>query len=250
MKLDHSTTDDHLCVDVPRYTCRTEQKTLYEKSCKTSYRFDCRFPNDGSGYGNGMLNHLYVVNRYKYQPGIPSNWNMNENPAMGRGLAYGRELDGNDDWKKHCRKIPKRECQTIPRTRHYQVCEQIKEQKCQKVTNQNPKPVEEQRCKFVEQDKCEVTEQMEPRKINIPWYTPDCKDVQKEICGSVGTTELEVKCSTDVRPVCTFHPTPEKCTKTPRKYCYQAPYQVKTTDCNEKYDINIGRPVPPVIPYA
>ena len=94
MKLDHSTTDDHLCVDVPRYTCRTEQKTLYEKSCKTSYRFDCRFPTDGSGYGNGMLNHMYAVERYKYQPGIPSNWNINENPAMGRGLAYGRELDG------------------------------------------------------------------------------------------------------------------------------------------------------------
>jgi len=30
----------------------------------------------------------------------------------------------------------------------------------------------------------------------------------------------------------------------PTEYCYDAPYQVKTTDCQESYNGRIGEPIP------
>ena len=239
MVMDDSTTDEFLCVDLPRYKCRTETKTLYEKSCKTHFTFSCHFPSDGSGYGNGMLNHLYPEQRYKYSPSIPSDWNLNEKFAAG---AYGGEpVYG---WQKFCKKTPNEDCQKVPRERHYEVCEQISQRECEKATNKNPKPVEKQVCKDVFRQKCEVKTQRAPRKVDLPRYIKDCKPVEKELCGSVGKTELQTKCSTDVRPVCKFYPTEEKCVKVPRKHCVQVPYQVKTTDCNEAYTSNTGDAVP------
>ena len=234
--MDHSTKDEHLCVQLPKPKCRTEFKTLYEESCKTEYRFECKFPHDGSGYGYGTLNHQYAEERYKLHPGIPSSWNINQKPS------HGME---NVRWEKYCRKIPVQDCQTTPRSRHYEVCEQIEEQYCEKATNKNSKPVEKQRCKFVDYDQCEVEEQKEPVFVDVPKYEVDCKDVPKQLCGNIGETKLGVKCETDTRPICTFHPTERKCTKTPRKYCTKAPYQVKTTDCSESYTSQVGPPAEP-----
>merc|ERR1712218_672112 len=106
------------------------------------------------------------------------------------------------------------------------------EQECEKVTNANPKPVEKQACKFVDYDECEVVEESKEEWVYIPRYDEDCKDVPKELCAKVGTTELKVNCETDIRPICTYHPTERKCTKTPRQYC------------SESYTSQIGQPAP------
>ena len=96
--MDDSTSDSFLCIDVPRYKCRTEIKQLHDESCKTSYRFDCHFPTDGSGYGNGNLNHLYPEKRFRYNPPIPAPWNLDE--KFGNGYrsygGYGGYDDGGD----------------------------------------------------------------------------------------------------------------------------------------------------------
>jgi len=253
--MDKSTSDSFLCIDVPRYKCRTEIKKLYEESCKTSYRFECNFPSDGSGIGNGLLNHLYAEKRFAYNPAIPANWNLNEKFAGGNGgygndggygsnNPYGNGGDVTKGWQKYCTKRPINDCQKTPRTRHYEVCEQISEKECEKYTDEDPKPVEKEQCKFVTREKCEVKTQQERRQIDIPRFIKDCKPVEKELCGNKGKTELTTKCSTDVRPVCQFFPTERKCQKVPRQHCVQVPYQVKLTDCEENYDQSHGVPSP------
>ena len=243
--MDDSTSDSFLCIDVPRYKCRTEIKQLHDESCKTSYRFDCHFPTDGSGYGNGNLNHLYPEKRFRYNPPIPAPWNLDE--KFGNGYrnygGYGGYDDGGDvtdDWQKYCKKTPITDCQQVPRSRHYEVCEQISEQECQKVTDKDPKPVEKEQCKHVTRSNCEIKTQKDNRQVDIPRFIKDCKPVPKQLCGNKGKTELTTKCSTDVRPVCQFFPTEKKCHKVPRQHCVQVPYQVKLTDCKEGYESKQG----------
>ena len=209
--------------------------TLYEKSCTTDYRFECSFDKPREGYGNGWLKHQYQEKRHILLPGMSADWLVNEKPS------YGIE---NEPWQKHCKKIPIEECQETPRTRHIQKCEQRSERKCQKVTNLNPRPVQEQQCKDQPKEDCEVVDQHQPVDVDIPWYDVECNDVPKVQCTNLEKTKLEVKCSQEPRPICNFYPKDNDCKVIPTKYCYQAPYQVKTTDCQESYTGRIGEPIP------
>jgi len=250
--MDDSKSSQTLCIDVPRYKCRTEIKKLHDESCKTSYRFTCHFPTDGSGIGTGLLNPLYPEERFAYNPPIPAQWNLDE--KFGKGYRnyggygpsdpYGNGGDVTKGWQKYCKQTPINDCQKVPRSRHYEVCEQISEQECEKYADADPKPVEKEQCKYVTRSNCEIKTQKDKRKVDVPRFIKDCKPVEKQLCGNKGKTELTTKCSTDVRPVCQFFPTEKKCHKVPRQHCVQVPYQVKLTDCQEAYETNQGAPSP------
>ena len=226
-QFDHATKDEFLCKEITKPKCTDEWKTLYEETCKTTYRFDCRVPTPASGYGDWVVNSLQQVHRYK-------NGNKPYN-------HYNQAIQAAEMRNKHienfkCRRTPNKRCHKTPRRVKIQKCEEEKENKCQKVTNRDPRPTQQQSCHDEPYEECEVEKQHQPKMIQVPRYTEECESVPRELCDNQGTTTLEVKCVDESKPVCEWEQSNEpECTKTPREHCYQVPYQEKTTDCDESY---------------
>ena len=227
-QFNHETTDDFLCKEITTPRCTEEWTVLYDKTCKTTYRFDCRANGPSSGYGNWNVDTLHQVHRYGNEP------------YNNAGLNYGQSNRNKHLDKFRCRKTPIHRCYRTPRKVKIHKCEQVKEQKCQKVTNKNPKPVQHQSCHDEPYEECEVESQHQPKIIQIPVYTEDCKNVPRQICDNQGRTTLEVKCVDELKPICKWKPKEQKCEKTPRKHCYKLPYQEESTDCDESYQEQLG----------
>ena len=229
-QFNHETRDDFLCKEITKPKCHDEWTVLYDKTCKTTVRFDCGVRGPSSGYGDWALNPMQQVHRYKNDPYNPYN---PKNP-------YGQENQNKHLENFKCNRIPHNRCYQTPRRVKIQKCEEVKEQKCQKVTNSNPRPVQHQNCHDEPYEECEVEKQHQTKMIQIPVFTEDCKNVPREICDNQGKTTLEVKCVDESKPVCTWKVGEEKCNNVPREHCYQVPYQEQTTDCNESYHHQTG----------
>ena len=225
-QFDHATRDDFLCKEITKPKCVDEWKVLYDKTCKTTVRFDCNMSNmrvTSSGYGDWALNPMQQVRRYK-------NGAYGNNPYN----PY-KQLE---NFK--CRRIPFQRCYQSPRRVKIHKCEEVKEHKCQKVTNKSPRPVQRQNCHEEPYEECEVEKQHQVKMAQVPKYTEECKGVPREICDNQGTTTLEVKCVDEMKPVCQWKIGEEQCENVPKEHCYQVPYQAKTTDCQENYHETIG----------
>ena len=227
-QFDHSTNDEFICKKVSRPKCTKRWKIIYEKTCKSTYRFDCRGGGSIQSNGNWVLNSLHQVHGY-------GNGMQNQDRENHTANKY-----SNEDFDNfRCQRIPVKRCYTTPRRVRSHKCEQAEEQKCQKVTNRTPRPVQHQSCHDEPYEECEVESQQHPKIMQIPVYTEDCRAMPREICDNQGKTTLEVKCVNEIKPVCKWKPKAEQCHKTPRKHCYKVPYQEKTTDCDESYQQNL-----------
>ena len=222
-KFDDQTMDELLCEKVPIPNCKNEFITVHEETCVDRVRFDCHF-DQGSGYGNGFLQSLREEKRY-------GQWG--KTPAWGNEPPSPPGPDPN--WQDKCRMVPNKHCSKTPRTRKIEVCKQESKEECRKVTNRHPRPKQEQVCKDEPYEECELVNQDKEERIQVPQYDQECKDVAKPLCDNVETTTLEVKCVTEDRPVCQYEEKPMECTETPKQYCLDVPYQVKTNDSKESY---------------
>ena len=60
--------DDFKCLEVANPVCTTKTRTLYDKTCKTTYTFNCRGLEPESGYGTNVLKPLNVLNVIAKKP--------------------------------------------------------------------------------------------------------------------------------------------------------------------------------------
>ena len=226
-QFDHSTRNDFLCKQVAKPKCTEEWTILYDKTCQSTYRFECGQKGPYSGYGDWALNSLQQVQRHP-------NDQLNQ---------FNTEIK-NDNRANHfekfkCRKIPKNRCYKTSRRVKIHKCEQIQQRQCEKVTNPNPRPVQHQSCHDEPYEECEVEKQHQLKMVQVPVYTEDCKIVPRQLCDNQGETTLKVKCVNESKPICKWRPKKVECHKTPRQHCYTIPYQEKTTDCDEHYQEDV-----------
>ena len=214
--------------------CVDEWKTIFDQTCQSSYRFDCRVPTPDSSYGQHVLDDLQQVYKYKVNSGVesepyfPGNYEISNEEYEERLKTF------------KCKKEPHTRCYKTPRRVKIQNCKEIMEQKCQRVSNTNPRPVQHQTCHDEPYMECEVEKQYQLKIIQVPTYSEDCNEVPREICDNYGSTTIEQKCVNETKPVCEWITRKPICSKIPRQHCYKIPYQVKTTDCEENYKETIG----------
>ena len=116
-EMEYKEKDDFKCLEVANPVCSTKTKTLFDKTCKTTYTFNCRGLEPESGYGMNVLKPLHPLNMiakklHKRPPGSISN----------------------------CKRIPNTKCRTTPRTVKVQKCEEKKTDVCEKLTMRHPAP--------------------------------------------------------------------------------------------------------------
>ena len=231
---EHATVDDVLCKEIIKPKCVDKWKTLYDKTCKTTYTFDCNGPPlPNNGYGVHTLKAIQQVYRVK----------SNSAQSGGTQDSYTQNAYNKDPYNPRefkCRRKPNVRCYQTPRKVKVQKCEESKEQKCQKITNRNPRTVQRQTCHDEPYEECELEKQHQTKMVQVPTYVEECDSIPREICDNQGITTLELRCVEEPRPVCKWEPRQGKCRRNPRQHCYKVPYQEKTTDCNESYQGEMG----------
>jgi hypothetical protein len=145
---DETNKDDFQCISVRNSVCNNADQTLYDKTCRTTTKFDCNYNDYNSGYGSG-------------------------NAAAG-GSGAGNAVGGygsNYDDKDYCKRTYNTQCYNTPRVVNYEVCVPQDQQICDKLVNTAPVPKEKQVCRNDEKKVCELEQRSQPKQVlHFVWF--------------------------------------------------------------------------------
>jgi len=106
---------------------------------------------------------------------------------------------------------------------------------CKNVTSQHAKPVMTEICRDEPIIDCRTEEVIKPVDRKKFIYTEYCTMVLNPRCKMVSRMKLEIKCSTQNRPVCEHRLSEEKCKEDEMEYCYQVEEIKKVEVCDELF---------------
>merc|ERR1711944_282659 len=205
-----TTKEKSVCINVHNPYCKHEEKTIIDRTCRTSTKFDC--PTE-YGYGKD---------------------------------SYGKDSYGEDygkDYKKpECHKSSSTSCYDTPRTVIVPKCSTTSEKVCETVPQRYPDVSERQHCHNEDKKVCQLEERTQPKQVKKYVYTKQCRKAPRKVCENADNKSLVPSCVPSVRKECTYHPV-ESCDEVPKKHCYKVGKQVKKEKC-EEYKEDYPAPAP------
>jgi len=206
-----STKEKNICINVHNPYCKHEEKTIIDRTCRTSTKFDC--PTE-YGYGKD---------------------------SYGKGEDYGEDY-GKDYKKPECHKSSSTSCYDTPRTVIVPKCSTTTDKVCETVHQRYPDVSERQHCHNEDKKVCQLEERTQPKQVKKYVYTKQCRKVPRKVCENADNKSLVPSCVPSVRKECTYHPA-ESCDEVPKKHCYKVGKQVKKEKC-EEYKEEYPAPAP------
>merc|ERR1711978_59223 len=206
-----STKEKNICINVHNPYCKHEEKTIIDRTCRTSTKFDC--PTE-YGYGKD---------------------------SYGKGEDYGEDY-GKDYKKPECHKSSSTSCYDTPRTVIVPKCSTTTDKVCETVHQRYPDVSERQHCHNEDKKVCQLEERTQPKQVKKYVYTKQCRKVPSKVCENADNKSLVPSCVPSVRKECTYHPV-ESCDEVPKKHCYRVGKQVKKEKC-EEYKEDYPAPAP------
>merc|ERR1712203_175832 len=184
-----------------------EEKTIIDRTCRTSTKFDC--PTD-YGYGKDS----YGKDSY--------------------GDDYGKDSYGEDydkDYKQpECHKSASTSCYDTPRTVIVPKCSTTSEKVCETVPQRYPDVSEGQHCHNEDKKVCQLEERTQPKQVKKYVYTKQCRKVPRKVCENADNKSLVPSCVPFVRKECTYHPM-ESCDEIPKQHCFKVGKKVRQEKC-------------------
>merc|ERR1712224_496535 len=206
-----TTKEKSVCINVHNPYCKHEEKTIIDRTCRTSTKFDC--PTE-YGYGKD---------------------------SYGKGEDYGEDY-GKDYKKPECHKSSSTSCYDTPRTVIVPKCSTTTDKVCETVHQRYPDVSERQHCHNEDKKVCQLEERTQPKQVKKYVYTKQCRKVPRKVCENADSKSLVPSCVPSVRKECTYHPV-ESCDEVPKKHCYKVGKQVKNEKC-EEYEEDYPAPAP------
>merc|ERR1712018_608918 len=206
-----STKEKNICINVHNPYCKHEEKTIIDRTCRTSTKFDC--PTE-YGYGKD---------------------------SYGKGEDYGEDY-GKDYKKPECHKSSSTSCYDTPRTVIVPKCSTTTDKVCETVHQRYPDVSERQHCHNEDKKVCQLEERTQPKQVKKYVYTKQCRKVPRRVCENADNKSLVPSCVSSMRKECTYHPA-ESCDEVPKKHCYKVGKQVKKEKC-EEYKEDYPAPAP------
>merc|ERR1711992_144815 len=206
-----TTKEKSVCINVHNPYCKHEEKTIIDRTCRTSTKFDC--PTE-YGYGKD---------------------------SYGKGEDYGEDY-GKDYKKPECHKSSSTSCYDTPRTVIVPKCSTTTDKVCETVHQRYPDVSERQHCHNEDKKVCQLEERTQPKQVKKYVYTKQCRKVPRKVCENADNKSLVPSCVPSVRKECTYHPA-ESCDEVPKKHCYKVGKQVKKEKC-EEYKEEYPAPAP------
>merc|ERR1719412_1250216 len=206
-----TTKEKNICINVHNPYCKHEEKTIIDRTCRTSTKFDC--PTE-YGYGKD---------------------------SYGKGEDYGEDY-GKDYKKPECHKSSSTSCYDTPRTVIVPKCSTTTDKVCETVHQRYPDVSERQHCHNEDKKVCQLEERTQPKQVKKYVYTKQCRKVPRKVCENADNKSLVPSCVPSVRKECTYHPM-ESCDEIPKKHCYKVGKQIKKEKC-EEYKADYPAPAP------
>merc|ERR1711992_120637 len=206
-----TTKEKNICINVHNPYCKHEEKTIIDRTCRTSTKFDC--PTE-YGYGKD---------------------------SYGKGEDYGEDY-GKDYKKPECHKSSSTSCYDTPRTVIVPKCSTTTDKVCETVHQRYPDVSERQHCHNEDKKVCQLEERTQSKQVKKYVYTKQCRKVPRKVCENADNKSLVPSCVPSVRKECTYHPA-ESCDEVPKKHCYKVGKQIKKEKC-EEYKADYPAPAP------
>merc|ERR1712020_799786 len=190
--------------------CKHEEKTIIDRTCRTSTKFDC--PTE-YGYGKDS----YGKDSYSEDYGKDS---------------YGGEDYGKDSKKPECHKSASTSCYDTPRTVIVPKCSTTSEKVCETVPQRYPDVSERQHCHNEDKKVCQLEERTQPKQVKKYVYTKQCRKVPRKVCENADNKSLVPSCVPSMRKECTHTPT-ESCDDIPKQHCFKVGKKVRKEKCEQ-----------------
>merc|ERR1712177_159035 len=139
-----TTKEKSVCINVHNPYCKHEEKTIVDRTCRTSTKFDC--PTE-YGYGKD---------------------------SYGKGEDYGEDY-GKDYKKPECHKSSSTSCYDTPRTVIVPKCSTTTDKVCETVHQRYPDVSERQHCHNEDKKVCQLEERTQPKQVKKYVYTKQCR---------------------------------------------------------------------------
>merc|ERR1712018_1113854 len=185
-----STKEKNICINVHNPYCKHEEKTIIDRTCRTSTKFDC--PTE-YGYGKD---------------------------------SYGK---GKDYKKPECHKSSSTSCYDTPRTVIVPKCSTTTDKVCETVHQRYPDVSERQHCHNEDKKVCELEERTQPKQVKKYVYTKQCRKVPRKVCENADNKSLVPSCVSSMRKECTHTPT-ESCDDIPKQHCFKVAQVINRCD--------------------
>jgi len=204
--------DDFQCIALSNPKCYAEDKTVYDKTCRTSTHFDCSY-----GYGAPSAHYESAAVTDYASGGHEGDYGYG-------GGDYGHQYDSK------CKRTYDTKCYTTPRSVTSQVCKMREDKACEKLSERIPLAAEKQVCHDEVKKVCELEQRQQPKQIKKYTYTKQCRGVPKKVCENADVKQLVPSCVPTMRKECHYTPV-EKCEAVPKQYCHKVPTKVKKQKC-------------------
>merc|ERR1719266_1817231 len=223
------------CVNVPSLVCNTEERTVFEKTCRTETKFDCGTDKKYTGVGYDQNSATYAASGAydSYEARQQQSGYDRDEPATAsyEKSGYNSGSYGSAQQQEvYCEKHQEKRCNTNPRTVESQTCASREEKVCERLTERIQKPYEKQNCRNVEKKVCRVEQKTQPKQVKMYSYKQVCRPMEITRCDNADDYRLVPSCVPTTRHVCRSVPS-EKCEDVPRKHCFNIPTTVRKQKC-------------------
>jgi len=221
-----TTKEKSTCINIVNPFCTHEEKTIVDKTCRTTTKFDCPTEGPSGGNAGGMGGNA---------------GGMGGNAGGHGGDSYGNDAYGDDyakpgygddynDYKPKCKKYQATKCYDTPRTVVVPKCSTKNDKVCETMPIRHPSVSERQHCHNEDKKVCALEERTQPKQVKKYVYTKQCRKVPRKVCENADNKSLVPSCVPSVRKECTYHPM-EACENLPKQHCYKVGYKVKKEKC-------------------
>merc|ERR1719376_107720 len=196
--------EDFQCIVLKSPKCYAEDRTVLDKTCRTSTTFDCAAVTAPMDHGYGSSDAY----------GSSSSGHADSYGASSSDDSYGshdsyasHDAYGSSSYEdKKCKRSYDTKCYTPPRT------------------------VTSQKCEVREEKVCELEQRQQPKQIKKYVYTKQCRSVPKTVCENADVKQLVPSCVPTMRKECHYNPV-EKCEQVPKQFCYKVPKRITKQKC-------------------
>jgi len=227
--------DDFQCIVLKAPKCHAEDRTVIDKTCRTTTTFDCGHVTAPAPAYSDNHGDAYGSSGNSYGSSSGDSYGSSDNSYGSSSDSYGSSgsSEGGDDYDKEeakCKRSHETKCYTTPRTVTSQRCEVREEKVCEKLSEKVPFPAEKQVCHDEEKKVCEMEQRQQPKQIKKYVYTKQCRSVPRHVCENADVKELVPSCVPTMRKQCYYNPV-EKCEQVPKQFCYKVPKKVQKQKC-------------------
>lgn len=227
--------EENACINLENPQCETVENTIFDRTCKTTTKFDCdtTYP-DSYGSSAGPVRSASGGSGSGNAGGYGGDDNSGNDYST--DSSYGGSQNAYGQAQTNCRRTQDTKCYKTPRTVTVQQCTRRTDRVCETLRESQPTVAPRQVCRNEEKKVCDLEERTQPKQVKKYVYSRYCNPVPRAVCENADQKTLVPSCVQVTRKHCTYSPV-EQCQDVAKEHCYQVNQRVRRERCET---VNVG----------